>query len=341
VLRNLERFTGKVIENLNAEDLRTFQAHYRSEQAKGWNRRCSVTQGFFQYLSAQGFFEHLDAQGLRRTDPSRVLTRRREEPRPPPPSVDVLAAIAKITNEMDQRIALFLYHSGLKLGEASSISEPPVDGKLHVLRRGEKWEWVPVSDKALDLLSQLGGRMPPGRGPRAIQRRLGIQPRQIERAANRDHQLRTSHGDALGPVWALLVGRPDLLKVARAYRDAVEEVEDPNGRPNAAITAAARALQAMLTAMGAQGNRLGPLFDSARSGGLLGPYDSRLADALESLVDWVSADRSGRGDAHDDTSPEREDAWLALRVVAALLLRLEATVALGSEFTGRSVEAGP
>jgi site-specific recombinase XerC len=324
LLRGLERFTGKVIENVNAEDLRSFQSYKRAEPAKGWNRRVTVITGFCQYLSAQGFYEHLDARGLRRTDPSGVLTKRKEEPPTPGPAVDVLAALAKTPNEMDRRIGLFLYHSGFKIGEASSIKEPPVEGKLHVLRQGGKWEWVPVSDKALDLLSQLGGRMPEGRGPRAIQRHLGVQPRQIQQASARDHQLRTSHGDALGPVWALLVGRPDLLKVARAYRDAVEEVEDPNGRPNDAITDAARALQEMLTAMGAQGHRLGPLFGSARSKGWFGPYDSKLADALESLVHWVSADRSGRGDTHADTAPGREDAWLALRIVAALLLRLEA-----------------
>lgn len=120
--------------------------------------------------------------------------------------------------------------------------------------------------------------------------------------------------------------RPALGDVARAYRDAVEAMEVQPPRTKSAITAAARALQTMLGAMGAQGNSLGPLFHSARSQGLFGPYDSKLADAMQTLVDWVNADRSGRGDAHIDSGPSPEDGWLALRIVAALLIRLEAVM---------------
>jgi site-specific recombinase XerC len=328
-LERLERLTGKPVEELTAEDLSAYQARHRSEPASTWNSRYHAAAGFFQYLAAQGFFQELDARGRRRIDPSSAISTRREEPKPPPPSVDVLKAIAEMPEGRDKQIALFLYHSVLKIGEAESIREPPVDGKVHVRHWGGKWEWVSISDKALELLDQLGGRVSePGKQRRAIQRNLPVTPTQIENAAKRDRQLRrTSQGDALGPVWALLVGRPELLKVARAYRDAVEEMEDPNGRPNAAITAAARALQEMLIAMGAKGNRLGPLFVSARSQGRFGsPYDNKLADAIEALVDWTSATRVGLGDAHVTKEPTREDAWLALRIVAALLLRLEATM---------------
>jgi integrase len=327
-LHRLEQLTGKPAEELNAEDLRAYQARHRGEPAATWNGRYHAIVGFYQFLGAQGFYQQLNAQGRRRSDPSAAISRRREEPKSTAPSVDVLAAITQMPDGRDKRIALFLYHSGLKIGEAESIEEPPVEGRVHVLRRGGRWEWVPVSDEALDLLSELGGRVAePGLQKRNIQRRLPVTPSQIENAAKLNHQLRTSHGDALGPVWALLVRRSDLLDVARAYRDAVEAMEGPKPRPKSAITAAARALQAMLTAMGAKGNSLGPLFVSARSKELFGPHDAKLADALQSLVDWVSADRSERGDAHKDTDGGPEDAWLALRIVAALLLRLEATMA--------------
>jgi hypothetical protein len=53
--------------------------------------------------------------------------------------------------------------------------------------------------------------------------------------------------------------------------------------------------------MGARGNSLDPLFQSARTQGLFGPYDAKLVTALELLVDWVSADRVGRGDTHTST----------------------------------------
>jgi hypothetical protein len=124
-------------------------------------------------------------------------------------------------------------------------------------------------------------------------------------------------------VLVLIASRPGLAKAARDYRNAVEEVQDPKGKPDDAITDAAGALQAMLEAMGAEGNSLSPLFKSARGKGLLGPYDGKLAAAVEALVDWVSADRSGRGDAHGGGPATRADAWLTVRIVGALLLRLE------------------
>lgn len=39
-------------------------------------------------------------------------------------------------------------------------------------------------------------------------------------------------------------------------------------------------------------------------------------------MDWVSADRSERGEAHKSGSDDRADAWLAVHVVGALILRL-------------------
>lgn len=212
----------------------------------------------------------------------------------------------------------------MKIGQACSTNEPPVDGHVHVESRGGSKEWVPLGQEALDLLSRLGGRIP--LKPRTIQRRFPVKPSEIEAAARRDHQLRTSHEDALGPVLALLVSRPALFDVARAYRDAVEAMEGPTPRTKSAISAAARALQEMLSAMGASGNSLGPLFHDARSKGLVAPHDSKLASAQDNLVDWVSADRSQRGDAHVDAGPEPDDGWLAVRVVGALLLRLEAAM---------------
>jgi site-specific recombinase XerD len=133
-LRKLERAMGKKLEYLKAEDLRTYQARQRAVPAVTWNRSVVVISAFYQYLGAKG---------VRRDNPSSVLTRRRAVTRPQRPVVDVVDAIAGIQDETDRRIALFLYHSGLKIGEAASVNEPPVNGRLHVLRWGGTWEWVP------------------------------------------------------------------------------------------------------------------------------------------------------------------------------------------------------
>jgi hypothetical protein len=79
----------------------------------------------------------------------------------------------------------------------------------------------------------------------------------------------------------------------------------------------------MLLAAGAEGNALGPLLASARGKGLLGPYDSKLAEGVKLIGDWVSADRSTRGDAHSASNANIDDAWLAVHVAAALIVRLE------------------
>ena len=49
-----------------------------------------------------------------------------------------------------------------------------------------------------------------------------------------------------------------------------------------------------------------------------------LADATVAIGDWVSADRSSRGDAHHVCNASLDDARLAVRVAGALILRLGA-----------------
>src|SRR5437867_3146024 len=53
------------------------------------------------------------------------------------------------------------------------------------------------------------------------------------------------------------------------------------------------------------------------------PWGSTAAAGVERIGEWVSADRSARGDAHAVTDADADDAWLAVHVVGALLLRLE------------------
>ena len=106
----------------------------------------------------------------------------------------------------------------------------------------------------------------------------------------------------------------------RAYQDALRELA--GGDPADAITDAGTALQEALTVAGAKGNALGPLLKSARQLGLLRAHDAALEEGIVKLVDWVSADRSTLGDAHKASQARREDAWLTVHVVGALILRL-------------------
>ena len=70
------------------------------------------------------------------------------------------------------------------------------------------------------------------------------------------------------------------------------------------------------------GNSLGPLIKSARENGLLAPHDSPMLGAVVKVLDWVSADRSERGDAHAVSTASIDDAWFTVHVVGAALLRL-------------------
>jgi len=131
------------------------------------------------------------------------------------------------------------------------------------------------------------------------------------------------HAEIVRPVLDLLGGRSVFQKVEAAYQKALTELR-PGGDPSDAITDAGTALQEVLTSLGADGNSLGPLLQSARTKGLLGPYDSKLSQGVQLIGEWLSADRSQRGDAHSVTAADREDAWLAVHVAGALILRLAA-----------------
>ena len=128
------------------------------------------------------------------------------------------------------------------------------------------------------------------------------------------------HHEVVVPTLRLLAGLPGWSAVESAYQDALSEIAQ--NHPHDAVTDAARALQEALTLLGCQGSSLGKLLASARRTGLLAGHDEKLVKGIESMIDWVSVDRSQKGDAHKATSAEREDAWLTVHVVGALIIRL-------------------
>ncbi len=125
----------------------------------------------------------------------------------------------------------------------------------------------------------------------------------------------------------LLLHQSRFGSAERAYEQALEELA--HGKAWDAITDAGRALQEVLTRLGCDGNQLGDLIRSARKRGLFAAHDAQLTDAVEKVMHWVSADRSQMGDAHHETSATRDDAWLIVHVVGALIVRLAASTPRG------------
>ncbi len=127
------------------------------------------------------------------------------------------------------------------------------------------------------------------------------------------------HVAAIEPALRLL-HRPEFAKADKQYREALDELAQ--GKAADAITDAGSTLQEVLEALGCDGNQLGDLTRSAKKKGLLGAHDTPLVDAIEKTMQWVAADRSEMGDAHHATEAKREDAWLIVHVVGALIVRL-------------------
>lgn len=138
---------------------------------------------------------------------------------------------------------------------------------------------------------------------------------ELVRGQVRDFESKELHEALVVPTLQLLSGRADLAAVETAYQHALEEIS--NIEYADAITDAGTALQEMLKTLGCQGNQLDPLAKSALGKKLITGYDLK-------LVDWVAADRSTKGDAHNAQPATRDDAWFAVHVVGAFILRLAA-----------------
>jgi hypothetical protein len=127
------------------------------------------------------------------------------------------------------------------------------------------------------------------------------------------------HENVIVPTLRLLAGRDDLANVEEGYESALKEI---GTNPADAITDAGRALQAMLTAIGCDGNSIGAQLKDAKRKKLLAAHDETLTNGIDTIIHWVSADRSEKGDAHKAATVSPEDAWFTVHVVGALIVRL-------------------
>jgi hypothetical protein len=128
------------------------------------------------------------------------------------------------------------------------------------------------------------------------------------------------HTAIVEPLVRLLHGSADWEAVEQAYRKALDELH--TGTADDAITDAATALQEALGIYGCEGNTVSKRLKDAQSKGIFSPHDARLVAALRNVGEWVEADRSTLGDAHSAGTIDREDGWLIVHIVGALILRL-------------------
>jgi hypothetical protein len=121
------------------------------------------------------------------------------------------------------------------------------------------------------------------------------------------------------PTVRLLIDRR-FDRAQTAFLNALREIQ--NGKADDAITDAGTALQETLVALGCQGDVLGRLIQDARGRGLFAGHDAQLTTGIFNFLNWASADRSQSGDAHKQSDATIGDAWLAVHVIGALIIRL-------------------
>lgn len=118
------------------------------------------------------------------------------------------------------------------------------------------------------------------------------------------------------PALHFLIGDERYADAEQAYMRALKSVGE--NRPHDAISHAYTALQTLLQALGC-GRREDALLKQLRSAvsrGILAQHD-------QALEGWLTSDRGNRSSSHPTSAPPtRQDAWLAVHVVGALMLRL-------------------
>ena len=125
------------------------------------------------------------------------------------------------------------------------------------------------------------------------------------------------HAAVVAPTLFLLHSEKRFTGAEIAYQKALKELR--NRDAGDAITDAGTALSSALKALGCSGEVLGDQLKSARNIGLVRGSDTPLTDAV---IRWVATQRN-QGEAHTAEHPySMSDAWMAVHVVGALIIRL-------------------
>lgn len=106
-------------------------------------------------------------------------------------------------------------------------------------------------------------------------------------------------------------------EIRMRLREAEQEIE--RGRYADAATDLGSALQLALRRAGYTRGQLGDQLRAARKDGLFAGLNTRLGSAAEAVVEWISAFRNQRSDAHpSEQEPTRAEVLLALRLTTGI-----------------------
>lgn len=127
------------------------------------------------------------------------------------------------------------------------------------------------------------------------------------------------HAEVVRPAAVMLSENPKFAKASAGFETALTRLAE--NKPDVAVTDAASAVQEFFRALGVKGNSLPDQVNAAQRTGVLSAPDRHL---LKPLSDWLNADRADHGNAHHHREGEvtRADAWLAIHVAGALMVRL-------------------
>jgi hypothetical protein len=127
------------------------------------------------------------------------------------------------------------------------------------------------------------------------------------------------HIEVVRPASILLDADPKFASASAGFQAALTRLSE--NKPDVAITDAASSVQEFFRALGVTGNSISNQLDNAQKAKVISAYDRSL---LKPIVDWVNSDRSDRGNAHGyrESDATKADAWLAVHVAGALMVRL-------------------
>ncbi|WP_146236286.1 hypothetical protein [Curtobacterium sp. MCBD17_023] len=127
------------------------------------------------------------------------------------------------------------------------------------------------------------------------------------------------HASVVKPASSLLDLNPKFARTSAGFEAALTRLSE--NKPAVAITDAATAVQEFFRALGIEGGSISEQLNNAANEGVISQLDRKL---LKPFIDWENGERSARGNAHQfrDDDVTKADAWLAIHVAAALIVRL-------------------
>jgi len=127
------------------------------------------------------------------------------------------------------------------------------------------------------------------------------------------------YADVVKPATILLDSNPKFSVASSSFNTAITHLSE--NKSAIAVTEAAVSVQEFFRAIGVNGNSISDQLDAAKNANVITGEDRAL---LKPFVGWMNADRSNRGIAHfhREGDVSKADAWLAIHIAGALIVRL-------------------